>query len=70
MQQRPGNAVQRFRCHTAAEKMIGSWCFTVKPGLALQRILWKFWPDRKPYHQAIYLKQLNHRKSPNAVAVA
>jgi hypothetical protein len=32
------------------------------------RILWKCWKDRKPYDQAAYLKQLNHRKSPNAVA--
>ena len=34
------------------------------------RILWKCWQDRKPYDQAVYLKQLSHRKSPNAVAVA
>jgi hypothetical protein len=32
------------------------------------RILWKCWQDRKPYDQAAYLKQLSHRKSPNAVA--
>jgi hypothetical protein len=34
------------------------------------RILWKCWMDRKPYNQTVYLKQLSHRKSPNAVAVA
>ena len=67
MQQQPGNAVQRFRCHTAAEKMIGIWCFTVKPGFALHHILWKFWQDRKPYNQTLYLIPLNYRKSPNAV---
>lgn len=32
------------------------------------RVLWKCWQDRKPYNQAAYLKQLSHRKSPNAVA--
>ena len=32
------------------------------------RILWKCWQDRRPYDQAAYLKQLRHRKSPNAVA--
>jgi hypothetical protein len=32
------------------------------------RILWKCWKDRRPYDQAAYLKQLSHRKSPNAVA--
>lgn len=32
------------------------------------RILWKCWQDRKPYDQAAYLRQLSHRKSPNAVA--
>lgn len=31
------------------------------------RILWKCWQDRRPYDEAIYLKQLLHRKSPNAV---
>jgi transposase len=34
------------------------------------RILWKCWKDRKPYDQAAYLKQLSHRKSPNAVAAS
>ena len=34
------------------------------------RILWKCWQDRKPYNQTVYLKQLSHRKSPNAVALA
>jgi len=57
--QRPGNVSQRFRCHTAAEQMIGIWSFTVKPGLALHRILWKFWRYRKPYNQTLYLKPLN-----------
>ena len=33
------------------------------------RILWKCWMDRKPYNQVLYLKQLIHRKSPNAVPV-
>jgi transposase len=32
------------------------------------RILWKCWQDRKPYDEARYLKQLVHRKSPNAPA--
>ena len=32
------------------------------------RILWKCWQDRRPYDQAAYLKQLRHRKSPNAVS--
>lgn len=31
------------------------------------RILWKCWQDRTPYDEARYLKQLIHRKSPNAV---
>ena len=31
------------------------------------RILWKCWKDRKPYDEAAYLKQLSHRKSPNAI---
>ena len=31
------------------------------------RVLWKCWQDRKPYNEALYLKQLLHRKSPNAV---
>lgn len=30
------------------------------------RVLWKCWQDRKPYDEARYLKQLTHRKSPNA----
>jgi transposase len=30
------------------------------------RVLWKCWQDRKPYDEARYLKQLIHRKSPNA----
>ena len=34
------------------------------------RILWKCWQDRRPYDQAAYLKQLSHRKSPNAVPAA
>jgi transposase len=34
------------------------------------RILWKCWKDRKPYDEAAYLKQLSHRKSPDAVATA
>ena len=31
------------------------------------RILWKCWHDHTPYDEARYLKQLLHRKSPNAV---
>ncbi len=31
------------------------------------RILWKCWQTRTPYDEARYLKQLVHRKSPNAV---
>jgi transposase len=31
------------------------------------RILWKCWQDGVPYDEARYLKQLIHRKSPNAV---
>jgi transposase len=31
------------------------------------RVLWKCWQDRQPYDEARYLKQLLHRKSPNAV---
>jgi transposase len=31
------------------------------------RILWKCWQTRTPYEEARYLKQLVHRKSPNAV---
>jgi transposase len=34
------------------------------------RVLWKCWQDRKPYHEAQYLKQLIHRKSPNALSVS
>jgi len=30
------------------------------------RVLWKCWQDRNPYDEARYLKQLIHRKSPNA----
>lgn len=30
------------------------------------RVLWKCWQDRQPYNEARYLKQLIHRKSPNA----
>lgn len=30
------------------------------------RVLWKCWQDRQPYDEARYLKQLVHRKSPNA----
>ena len=33
------------------------------------RILWKCWQTHTPYDEATYLKQLLHRKSPNAVAV-
>lgn len=32
------------------------------------RILWKCWQERTAYDEARYLKQLAHRKSPNAVA--
>jgi len=31
------------------------------------RILWKCWQERRAYDEARYLKQLIHRKSPNAV---
>jgi hypothetical protein len=31
------------------------------------RILWKCWQDRTAYDEARYLRQLTHRKSPNAV---
>jgi transposase len=31
------------------------------------RVLWKCWQTRTPYDEARYLKQLVHRKSPNAV---
>ena len=31
------------------------------------RVLWKCWQERTPYEEARYLKQLIHRKSPNAV---
>lgn len=31
------------------------------------RILWKCWQERTPYDEARYLRQLLHRKSPNAV---
>ncbi|MBI3191106.1 MAG: IS110 family transposase, partial [Pedosphaera parvula] len=30
------------------------------------RILWKCWQTRTPYDEVRYLKQLVHRKSPNA----
>jgi len=32
------------------------------------RVLWKCWMDQQPYDEARYLKQLLHRKSPNAVS--
>jgi transposase len=32
------------------------------------RVLWKCWQTRKPYDEAIYLRQLARRKSPYAVA--
>ena len=32
------------------------------------RVLWKCWQTRTPYDEARYLKQLLHRKSPNALA--
>jgi transposase len=31
------------------------------------RILWKCWQNQSPYNEARYLKQLIHRKSPNAL---
>lgn len=31
------------------------------------RVLWKCWQTRQPYDEARYLKQLIHRRSPNAV---
>jgi transposase len=31
------------------------------------RVLWKCWQTRTPYDEARYLKQLAHRKSPNAI---
>ena len=31
------------------------------------RVLWKCWQTRTPYDETRYLKQLVHRKSPNAV---
>jgi transposase len=31
------------------------------------RVLWKCWQTRTPYNEARYLKQLLHRKSPNAL---
>lgn len=31
------------------------------------RVLWKCWQERKAYDESLYLKQLIHRKSPNAV---
>jgi hypothetical protein len=31
------------------------------------RALWTCWQKRQPYDEARYLKQLIHRKSPNAV---
>lgn len=31
------------------------------------RVLWRCWQERRPYDEARYLKQLIHRKSPNAV---
>jgi len=34
------------------------------------RILWKCWQERTAYDEARYLKQLIHRKSPNAVTTA
>ena len=33
------------------------------------RVLWKCWQDRIPYNETLYLKQLLHRKSPNAIAL-
>lgn len=33
------------------------------------RVLWKCWQERTPYDEARYLKQLTHRKSPNAPAL-
>lgn len=32
------------------------------------RVLWKCWQERTPYDEARYLKQLIHRKSPNALS--
>lgn len=32
------------------------------------RVLWKCWHDRVPYDESTYLRQLQHRKSPNAPA--
>jgi transposase len=34
------------------------------------RIVWKCWQERTAYAEARYLKQLIHRKSPNAVTTA
>lgn len=33
------------------------------------RVLWKCWQTRTPYNEQLYLKQLLHRKSPNALKV-
>ena len=33
------------------------------------RVLWKCWQTRTPYEEARSLKQLAHRKSPQAVSV-
>jgi len=33
------------------------------------RVLWKCWQTRTPYDEARYLRQLLHRKSPNAIAL-
>ena len=51
-------------------KAKGKGHHTILRALAFKwiRVLWKCWQTRTPYDEARYLKQLVHRKSPNAVA--
>jgi transposase len=45
----------------------GHWAILRALAFKWIRILWKCWQTRTPYDEARYLKQLVHRKSPNAV---
>jgi transposase len=50
-------------------KAKGKPCHVIRRALAFKwiRVLWKCWQTRIPYDESRYLRQLLHRKSPNAV---
>ena len=46
----------------------GHWAIPRALAFKWVRILLKCWPDRTPYDEARYLKQLAHRRSPRVEA--